>query len=192
MSSRYLFYFPRPSKIPAVQTFRGVRRESTPLGILAFNQFYFLSPKRNSCLCSNPALLKVWGEVCRGRDLGAEAGRWLSRVILGEAEGNLRLVQHAAGASSRPNKKEDLFLSPLGRSERQGCYFRIYKPTGVARIFQGRLFLSMWGEIAGNEFFYEIFSLSRMKFFLCDSGTADLYCQTICLHFLVQGPALLC
>ena len=30
-------------------------------------------------------LIEVWGETCRGRDLGPEAGRWLCQVILGKA-----------------------------------------------------------------------------------------------------------
>ena len=68
-------------------------------------------------------LIEVWGETCRGRDLGPEAGRWLCQVILGKADGGLRLVQHAAGASSRPDKPVNLHLSPLGRSSVDKPYF---------------------------------------------------------------------
>lgn len=70
--------------------------------------------------------LEVWGETCRGRDLGAEAGHWLSQVILGgegAAGGGLRLVQHVARDSTRPSKAGDTYLRPLERGDKDRPYY---------------------------------------------------------------------
>lgn len=67
--------------------------------------------------------LDVWGDACRGQDLGPEAGRWLSRLIAGNPDAGFRLVHHADGESSRPDKPVNAHLSPLGRSAVDRPYY---------------------------------------------------------------------
>ena len=59
--------------------------------------------------------VSVWGEECEGVECEAEDGRvsaWLSSVILGREDRELRLVCHQAGVS-RPPKQDNKYLYPL-------------------------------------------------------------------------------
>jgi len=53
----------------------------------------------------------IFGEQCRGVDLGDEVGFWLSDVILNDEDGGLRLICHPKTCSSRPNKTANV-VSP--------------------------------------------------------------------------------
>jgi len=55
----------------------------------------------------------VFGDLCKGLDLGDEVGEWVSEVILGDAQGGMRLVYHSSLKSSRPDKKPNLAVSPM-------------------------------------------------------------------------------
>jgi uncharacterized protein YcbX len=71
---------------------------------------------------SKQVSLDVWGDPCRGVELGREVGRWLSDVVLGDPEGGLRLLYHPAGESSRPDKTPDSVVCPT-RKEKDKPYF---------------------------------------------------------------------
>jgi len=55
----------------------------------------------------------VFGDLCKGLDLGDKVGEWVSEVILGDAQGGMRLVYHSSGESSRPDKRPNLVVSPM-------------------------------------------------------------------------------
>jgi len=57
--------------------------------------------------------VNVWGDPCKGLDLGEEASKWISEVIVGKAEGGLRLVVHPTDTSTRTDKTNDPHLMPL-------------------------------------------------------------------------------
>jgi uncharacterized protein YcbX len=54
----------------------------------------------------------VWGDDCEGIDLGDEVASWLSQIILNKPQGT-RLVYHHSPASSRPDREDDAYLTPL-------------------------------------------------------------------------------
>merc|ERR1719369_1106490 len=56
---------------------------------------------------------EVWGDGCVGLDLGDAASHWLSEVILGKADGGLRLVHHNQDTSSRSDIQGNASLRPL-------------------------------------------------------------------------------
>merc|ERR1711962_58972 len=57
--------------------------------------------------------LDVFGEACRGLDLGDEVGEWLSEVILNDSEAGMRLVFHPKGDSTRPDKASNPKIFPM-------------------------------------------------------------------------------
>jgi len=64
----------------------------------------------------------VWGEECKGVDLGNLVGEWLSDVILQDPEGGLRLVFHKDDTSSRPDKEYNEYLTPLEKAGDKPLY----------------------------------------------------------------------
>ena len=64
------------------------------------------------CCCA-----QVWLDRCSGRDLGEEAGRWISKYLLGREDGGLRIVYHVSLESSRcvvfPLRYRYIFLKSL-------------------------------------------------------------------------------
>jgi len=59
----------------------------------------------------------VFGDLCKGFDLGDKVGEWVSEVILGDAEGGMRILYHSSGESTRPDKKPNLVVSPMLRTK---------------------------------------------------------------------------
>jgi len=65
---------------------------------------------------------EVWGEHCTGVDMGDSVGQWLSDVILQDPEGGLRLVFHNQKESTRPDKEDNEYLTPLSKPEDKPLY----------------------------------------------------------------------
>jgi len=79
-------------------------------------------------------ICNVWGDGCEGIDLGDDVGKWLSEIILEKPEG-IRFVYHHSPASSRPDRAEDSYLTPLMKNGDKpyfadGCpYLLLSKPS---------------------------------------------------------------
>lgn len=54
---------------------------------------------------------------CRGIDLGAAVGEWLSRFLVGDEKAGLKLFWHAGDRSSRPKTEEDADFWPMVRED---------------------------------------------------------------------------
>lgn len=64
----------------------------------------------------------VWGEVCQGVPLSPSSGSWLSSIILGNPGGGLQLLYHNLSESSRPDREEDSYLTPLVKAGDKPLY----------------------------------------------------------------------
>jgi len=70
--------------------------------------------------------LDVFGEACRGLDLGDEVGEWLSEVILNDSEAGMRLVFHPKGDSTRPDKASNPKIFPMRKAEDKPYYSDVF------------------------------------------------------------------
>jgi len=66
------------------------------------------------------AQVDVFGDKCVGVDLGDQVGAWLAQTV-GEA-GGIRLIEHGPGESTRPDKDQDQYLTPLGQPQDKPLY----------------------------------------------------------------------
>lgn len=55
---------------------------------------------------------EIFGDFCKGVDLGPEVGEWLSDVILNDPEGGMKLLYHPKISSSRPDKPKNEEIAP--------------------------------------------------------------------------------
>jgi len=70
--------------------------------------------------------LDVFGECCRGLDLGDEVGEWLSEVILNDSEAGMRLVFHPKGDSTRPDKPSNPTIFPTRKPSDKSYYADVF------------------------------------------------------------------
>jgi len=83
----------------------------------------------------------VWGDGCQGLDLGQEASKWLSNIILQNPQGGLRLVYHDTNDSSRPDKVANDYLTPLMKEGDKpfyadGCPYLLLSQASVHKLNQ--------------------------------------------------------
>eukprot|EP00092_Neocalanus_flemingeri_P037470 GFUD01040802.1.p1 GENE.GFUD01040802.1~~GFUD01040802.1.p1 ORF type:complete len:321 (-),score=104.77 GFUD01040802.1:296-1258(-) len=55
---------------------------------------------------------EIFGDPCKGFDVGPEVGEWLSDVILNDPEGGMRLLYHPKVDSTRPDKPTNEEIAP--------------------------------------------------------------------------------
>jgi len=55
---------------------------------------------------------EIFGDPCKGFDLGPEVGEWLSDVILNDPEGGMKLLYHPKIHSTRPDKPMNEEVAP--------------------------------------------------------------------------------
>jgi len=65
---------------------------------------------------------EIFGDSCKGINLGEEVGSWLSDVILNDPEGGMQLLYHPKIISSRPDKPKDEVIAPNTKPEDKPYY----------------------------------------------------------------------
>jgi len=65
---------------------------------------------------------EVFGDKCRGVDLGPQVGKWLSEVVMNDPEGGMKLIYHPRGDSTRPDKVVDEIIAPIMKPKDKPYY----------------------------------------------------------------------